>query len=384
MRDMLAFEISRQWMEFTPRGQFCEVIFNGVYYGVFLLTEVISKGSNRLNLGNPGEDGDELTGGYLVEVDRDDGHCYRSRYRPVASDGSVITPPRIYFQYKSPEYEDLTESQLAYIQGAIDAMEYALVSHSYRDASTGECFYIDELSFIDYQLAMELGHNVDSYRLSAKFYKRRDSVDPRFKMALWDMNFAYGNADYHEGYRTDTWVYQTINDIVPATPNANMAPCWWYKLNSDAVYQQHLKERWAQYRSSNLRIDSLMATVDSLAQLLTVAGAEQRNSRAYPVWGIYVWPNYYIARDFDDEVAFLKRWLMRRIAWMDRQLGYRPPSLGGDIDGDGELTLGDVNALVDLILSGTNDPDEVARADVNSDGEVGVADVNALMDLLAE
>jgi hypothetical protein len=75
-------------------------------------------------------------------------------------------------------------------------------------------------------------------------------------------------------------------------------------------------------RAANLNEGRIMATVDPLATLLTSHGAEARNSQAWPRWGQYVWPNYYIAKDYQDEVAYLKQWLHERLAWMDEQLGY--------------------------------------------------------------
>ena len=47
-----------------------------------------------------------------------------------------------------------------------------------------------------------------------------------------------------------------------------------------------------------------------------------------------------------------------------------------DVNGDGEVNIGDVNAAIDMILSGR----EAANGDVNGDGEVNIADVNALID----
>ena len=381
MRDLLAFEISRPWMEYTPQGRYCEMIYNGIYYGVFILTEVVSKGKHRLDLDDPGDEGDALTGGYLMEVERDDEPTYVSKYRPVHNDGSIITTTKVKFKYKFPDYEDLTPAQMAFIHQSIDDMERALASYKYRDAATGLCNYIDEWSFIDYQLATEFGHNVDGYRYSGKFFRRRDSQDPRFKMVVWDYNLAYGNADYNDGWRTDTWIYQ-MNDLLASKGSREMVPFWWYKLNKDPKYVAHLKERWAQYRRSNLREDRLMAIVDSLAQVLTVGGAEQRNSRAYPYWGRYVWPNYFIAKNFKEEVNFLKRWLLKRIIWMDAQLDFVSEIQKGDVNSDGEVNVSDVNALVHIILGGVSDPLTVLRADVDGDGEVTIGDVNALIAFL--
>ena len=49
-----------------------------------------------------------------------------------------------------------------------------------------------------------------------------------------------------------------------------------------------------------------------------------------------------------------------------------------DVNGDGEVNIADVNAVIDMILSGnTSTP-----GDVNGDGEVNIADVNAIIDII--
>ena len=382
IRDMLAFELARPWMEYTPDGRYCEMFLDGTYYGVYILTEVVSNGKHRLNLPDPGDSGDAITGGYIMEVNRpDDEVTYISRYHPVSSTGIRYLNKVINFQYKSPDYEELTQDQVDYIQGRIDQMESAL--WNYRPTGTSNYReYLDMENFIDYQLAQELGHNVDAYRLSGKFFKRQDSMDARFKMVLWDMNLAYGNSDYYDGWRTDTWIYKNNNNLNDAG-DEQLVPFWWYKLNTDPEYTAALKNRWAQYRRSNLRDDRLMATVDSLVNVLTVNGAEQRNSQAWPRWGEYVWPNYYIADDFDDEVSYLKQWLSDRIAWMDEHLDYDPTAYQrGDVDGDGNVSIADVTALIDYLLSGNSDGVNTANADCNVDGNINISDVTALIDYL--
>lgn len=52
--------------------------------------------------------------------------------------------------------------------------------------------------------------------------------------------------------------------------------------------------------------------------------------------------------------------------------------LVGDVNGDNEISIADVNALVELILSGSTD----SVGDVNKDREISIADVNALIDLI--
>ena len=53
-------------------------------------------------------------------------------------------------------------------------------------------------------------------------------------------------------------------------------------------------------------------------------------------------------------------------------------TLTGDVNGDGEVNIADVNAVIDMILAGNALP----NGDVNGDGEVNIADVNALLNLI--
>jgi len=55
-----------------------------------------------------------------------------------------------------------------------------------------------------------------------------------------------------------------------------------------------------------------------------------------------------------------------------------PQPVAGDVNGDGEVNISDINSLVDIILSGSF----ALSADVNRDGEINVGDVNALIDLI--
>ena len=324
IRDVLAMEMAQPWMEYTPQGRHCELFLDGIYYGVFVLTEVVSKGKNRLNLISPGSQGDALTGDYLMEVDNVDEETYVSKYHPIDSNGDPFKDCQIHFQYKTPDYEDMSVQQRQYIEQQIDLMEAALASANYRDPVNGYRRYIDVMSFIDYQLVMEACHNVDAYRLSGKFYKRRDSIDPRFKMVVWDANTAFGNYRAREAWRTDTWIYLS-NDIMRQEGEDYLIPFWWQRLNSDPAYTAALKERWNQYRNANMRSDRLMATIDSLSNVITSHDAEQRDNQAWPRWGVWVWNNYYVGNNYEDEIEFLKSWLLDRLAWMDKQLGHVPP-----------------------------------------------------------
>ena len=54
------------------------------------------------------------------------------------------------------------------------------------------------------------------------------------------------------------------------------------------------------------------------------------------------------------------------------------PDLKGDVNGDGEVNIADVNALLDVIMVHGSD----MRCDVNEDSEINIADVNAVIDII--
>lgn len=55
------------------------------------------------------------------------------------------------------------------------------------------------------------------------------------------------------------------------------------------------------------------------------------------------------------------------------------PILTGDVDGDGEVSIADVTALIDRLLL---ELPYIERADVDRDGEVSISDVTTLIDKL--
>lgn len=57
-------------------------------------------------------------------------------------------------------------------------------------------------------------------------------------------------------------------------------------------------------------------------------------------------------------------------------------SLRGDVNQDGSVTIADVTALIDYLLTGNASAINPENADSNKDGSVGIADVTALIDRL--
>ena len=333
IRDALMFQLARPYFEYVPRVRHCEVILDGCYYGVYIMTEKPTKGKGRLNLDDPGTEGDELTGGYQLEIDRnDEEHWYTSKHYAIDKEGNQYDAYyKIHFLYKHPEYDEMMPDypqQLEYIHNQIDLMEDALAGDNFKDPVDGYRKYLNPISFIDQQLSQEFANNVDGYRLSTNIYKHRDSVDPLFKTTLWDFNIAFGNADYCNAYLTDFWVYQ--NTYFTSTNAYQKVPFWWMRLMQDPEYVYQLKERWAEYRLGAFSDEHIVTVIDSLVNQLEIGGAIARNYQAWPVWNRYVWPvpNYQTVNTYEKEIAALKEWIKKRVKWMDEQLDFNGQGAG--------------------------------------------------------
>ena len=58
------------------------------------------------------------------------------------------------------------------------------------------------------------------------------------------------------------------------------------------------------------------------------------------------------------------------------------PALKGDVNGDGEVNIADINLLANIILGFDAGGSTMIRADVNEDGEINIADVNAVIAII--
>jgi len=53
-------------------------------------------------------------------------------------------------------------------------------------------------------------------------------------------------------------------------------------------------------------------------------------------------------------------------------------NVDGDVNADGDVTIADVNVVIDAIMGGIID----SNCDVNHDGDITIADINALIDII--
>jgi hypothetical protein len=316
MRDVLAYKLGRDLGRYASRYRYCELVLNGQYQGIYVLLEKVKRDKNRVNIDklDPVEiTGDNLTGGYIVKLDKVEGSGgdgWTSGYPPLGRFGSQT----IYFQYEYPKQEDIASQQKQYIRDYFLAFETALAGAGFKNPDTGYAKYIDVDSFVDYFIANEISRNPDAYRLSTFIHKKKDSEGGKLSMGpIWDFNLGFGNVDFcikgaPEGFVID---YNSI-----CREDFWLIPFWWSRLFRDEAFKNKVTNRWTSLRAGVYQTSRIMTFIDSVATELNKE-SQQRNFQRWPVLGQYVWPNSFVGQSFQQEVDWLKDWVNKRLAWLD-------------------------------------------------------------------
>ncbi len=316
LRNVVTFDMDHKMGNYSTRTIFCEVVINNDYKGVYVLEEKIKKDENRVDIATLKPDeisGDDLTGGYIIKVDKiDPDFSFGTDGWRSAPSPSYPNAMDIIFQYYYPEADEIVLHQKNYIIDFIATAENALISTQFADPDNGYQKYFDAPSFVDFMLLCEISKEVDKYRYSTYFYKEKNSDGGKvFAGPAWDFNLGYGNVDYWEpGINTTGWIY---TDVQPGDWSIMF---WWKRLMEDHYFRNLVKTRWTGLRQQVLSDADIQSVIDSI--LVYTEAAKDRNFTRWPVLGQYVWPNYdWQNNTYEDEVDYFEDFLFSRLHWMD-------------------------------------------------------------------
>lgn len=317
LRNTLAFEIFRKMGHYAPRTQFCELIVNDSYQGIYVFTEKIKRDKNRINISKLNADensGDDLTGGYIIKVDYfDDSNSWMSRFHPIGQ-----ADKNVHFVYYYPKPEDITSNQLVYIKNFINEFETTLYSPNTYDQQQTLSDYIDINSFIDYFLVNELARNVDGYKKSSYFHKDKDSKGGLLHAGpVWDFDWAFKNINecYFGATDGSGWAYR-IHDCNPWP----VPPSWMVRLLQSQDFAKKVNERYFALRSSYLSEEFIFDYIDSAAFVLDEA--QTRHYQKWQILGLNVGTPETDAQPstYAGEIDKFKLWISKRLHWLDANM----------------------------------------------------------------
>ncbi len=306
LRNSLAYHMGTSTGKYTPRTRLCELYINDNYRGIYMLTERIKRDKNRVDIASlKPEDlsGEELTGGYILQIDRDDESSNIDGWYSGSS-------PTKFYSYHDPKAEDLEAVQREYLKTYLTSFEEDMESTDYYWKYKS---YVDVPSWIDYFLVTEMGKHIDAYKLSFYMHKKKSTNGGKLHFGpLWDFNLGFGNFNFVCSPEPEGWTYEFQGTC------DNSHPFWVKKLTDIPEVSDQINCRWNKLRNGPLHIDSLMQYID--ARIAEMGDAPSRNFERWNILGQYVWPNDFVGDTYEEEVDFLKTWLTTRLTWMDNNM----------------------------------------------------------------
>lgn len=301
IRNVFAYQLSNKIGRYAVRTRFCELVLDTDYRGIYVVMEKIKRDKNRVNIKAMDIDdvaGDSLTGGYIFKIDKESGE----------SNGGWTSAKKIKYQYDYPKPVDIQPEQKAYLQQLVADFEAAMSADLTADASYLD--FIDLDSFVDHFILNELCKNVDAYRISGFLHKEADSRGGKlYAGPIWDFDLTMGKAFFPQ----DAGLYESwqVDYRLTHAGDGYQAPFWWENLAHSKVFMLCAQQRWNELRQTTLHQDSLYADIDVL--VAQMAEALPRNFQKWPG----VLKN---GATHDKNVADIKLWLNKRLAWMDQNL----------------------------------------------------------------
>lgn len=297
IRDYLSYNLSRQIGNYASRTEYCEVVLNGNYIGLYIMQEKIKAGSDRVNvlkIGTSDSSSLNVTGGYITKADKTTGGD------PVAWTMPTYVAS-VDFIHELPKPEAVLPVQTNYIYNQF----LQLASTSNANATSvinGYPSVIDVPSFVDFMLINELASNADVYQFSTYFHKDRNGklrAGP-----IWDFNLTYGNDLFLWGFdrsKTDIWQFSNGD---------NEGAKFWTDLFNNPLYKCYFAKRWNQLTQTGqpLNYSSLVQFIDA-----TLSYISEAKVREHQKWATV--PNQ------STEIANLKTFLTNRISWITTNLG---------------------------------------------------------------
>jgi hypothetical protein len=300
------YQLSRDMGRYSPRTRFVEVFLvrdagpvkATHYQGLYVLTEKIKVGKQRVNIDRLGASDLELprvSGGYLMKFDRvgpGESGFYGSGDR-----GLVYVDPKeevINLPQRAPQRD--------YLRSFFSDFLRALHGPKWKDPNAGYRAFLDVDAAIDFHVLEVLSGNVDAMVLSTYFHKPRNGkivCGPH-----WDFDRALGSIDERD-----------------ANPRQwNTGPFfggeWWPRLFSDVDFWQAWVDRWQELRTTHFSQTNLFRLVDDLC-----SEVREAQPREYARWGLE--PR---GGSYDGEIRHMKDWLSNRLDFIDHEL-VAPPLL---------------------------------------------------------
>ena len=337
LRNQIMLDLSREiGLKYAVSCIQTDVWINGEYNGLYLLTEKIQIGDERVDITNleketekvndtpfePGKivteksaaypilrsypdinDPDDITGGYIMTVEKP------ARLKNYVLAG-FKTKNELNIRIKEPTCP--SRAQAEYLFDRVSRLQRAVMAENGTDPETGEHYQslLDERSFAQKFLIEEWCKNYDFFGGSQYMYKDSDPADPLiYAGPAWDYDLCFGNMK-DRGYSA------AGKYLTSYRRNSNL----FWLLYQHESFRNKVREIWqlvfrpavsAILGETKADPDGILCPLDEYQE--RIRDSAEMNTRR---WGI---SNAATAGGggFDRAVRYMKQWMTERTAWMD-------------------------------------------------------------------
>ena len=266
---------------------FVEVVLNGEYNGLYLLTEKVEDEKTRVDLS-------KKTGDALFEIEQ----AYRHN---DICDNCIHLKSNTHITFKDPEPEDLTDVEFENLHeqmsGLLTDADNAIRSRDFQQISK----FIDVDSFIDWYIVNEFVKNYDSQFVTSCYCYIKNGI--LYMGPCWDYDTCMGNQD-------------VASCLSPNGLHVRQAP-WFNHLMRTGEFFDLVCERWNELVADGV-FDGMLKSIDEQTEYLSEASVSHFER----------WPDSLRSSDlrgrhalftYEEEISYLKDWIEKRVEYLNQK-----------------------------------------------------------------
>lgn len=279
LKNFITYKLA-SWLEdeYVPRTQYVELYLNREYQGLYLLSETVKVGKDRVNIPKDNRS-------FLLEV----GPTPKEGKNYFNQDGKL-------FEICSPK--DLDSSSYATVTNHIKAWSQFLNKDLSADGNDLES-WLDVDDFVRYYWIQELTKNLDAAFHRSIFFTWE--IGSPFKMGpIWDFDMGYGN-----------WV---VSDWQGPDGFPIRSEGWASLMFKNKKFVQNIHDYWASHR------DFFNTLPDSISKYGKIVEPYTSNEfKRWPTLGYAENITHKEAyRSYSESIDSLNSWIGQRIQWIDK------------------------------------------------------------------
>ncbi len=294
LRNYMTLNLAKDMgMPYTTASRYVNLVVNGEYNGLYLLTEKIEVHADRVDI-------DTANGDVLMEIDLPGRHNNECDY---CIDIEATLPVPMHIRICEPEVDDYGEDVMTAAHELAKKLTTGMIPGLNRGLDTLSEI-IDVESFVDWYILNEFVRNGDSAFWTSCYCYIEDGI--LHMGPVWDYDTCMGN-QANSAYFAPEGFY--IGEQQRAY--------WYYRLTRNKDFNALVKERWTELRDAGV-FDDFIGMIDETTAYIAES-IKLDNER---------WPGGPLRDDLrgnkscysaEEEKEYIRSWVNTRIKWLDKQ-----------------------------------------------------------------